>query len=407
MPGTKIIMEGVADGATDAVVRALVRTLGFSDALMRQVISAAPCVILDGLTPGQAQAIHHALFPVHQAGANIQISNSPDGTVAKINWPERLKIHGRELSDFTSPPAGGTFACPCCGAMISVSAASQASAAAPARLAGAPPPSAAAPAAAARDAPALPATIPTPANIKNVQPDDPEGRVTLDDLGDLEEIALTGGADSSGTATPAAKPASSGALPEVPRIEPVESSAKAADPLQMDSATSGSGLNRSGPMALEDFEKGLAMDLGSSPFDEDDALAELEAGLPDLGAPSGGDLRKEPEPSLPPPQPISSSRSRAASGKVGTGKRKRPVSGGRPTAGGGGGSGYSVFVGKSKNPRMIALLSEIMGITADQAKRIARKPVIPVAKNIAKADAESIREKFAEANISARVTSKS
>jgi hypothetical protein len=183
----------------------------------------------------------------------------------------------------------------------------------------------------------------------------------------------------------------------------------------MDLSSSGVALNRSGPMALEDFEQGLAMDLGSDPFDDNDPLAELEAGLPSLGGSSGGsssgdELLAELEPAAGSRASSDSGTARAAprakTGKPGAGgKRGRLKSSGAQAPAGE--KNYSVFVGKSKSPAMVALLSEVMGIPTDQAKHLARKPIIPVAKNIGKADAESIKAKFAAANISARITSKS
>jgi len=74
---------------------------------------------------------------------------------------------------------------------------------------------------------------------------------------------------------------------------------------------------------------------------------------------------------------------------------------------GGGSEGHSVFLAKisdeNRRKKAIPLLVELIGISEDEAEKLAKKVIIPVLKGVTKEDAEQAKHRFAEIGVLARI----
>ncbi|MHC4917038.1 MAG: hypothetical protein ACYTGB_16285, partial [Planctomycetota bacterium] len=64
----------------------------------------------------------------------------------------------------------------------------------------------------------------------------------------------------------------------------------------------------------------------------------------------------------------------------------------------------NIFANKSNNPKMAELLAKIRGISVEEAEDLAQKPLVTVARNISRKQAEVIKRKFTENKISVRLS---
>ena len=246
MAGHKIVLASLAAGSEAAVGSALSQVLGVPADFGQQIAQSAPIVIIGNLDPDQAQAVKDAMAPVTEAGANLAISAASSESLGELNWPEPPTIGGRALETYKPgyvPPPEPQEQTP-------------------------PPP----PARAATPPPRAATPAPSGMSLKcphcgggiNIQFTAGEPGVAREalagpDLADVPEVQ----------GQPVASRPPSGATP------------------------------RSGPMDLEDFEKGVGG--GSSPAQStsDDLLKQLDAALP-AKDPSVGDLKLGPPPAAPP-----------------------------------------------------------------------------------------------------------
>jgi hypothetical protein len=138
------------------------------------------------------------------------------------------------------------------------------------------------------------------------------------------------------------------------------------------------------PMSLDDFEAGFTSG-------GDGVLEEIDAALPsakpaddplaELDALPGVEVRAQPaESNLPGPAPA-------------------PMPGGAQ-------GGYSVFASRGANPRLAESLAQVMGIPVEEARALAKKPVIPVAKGLSQEAAEALRARLAALKITAKIKGK-
>jgi len=100
------VVASVKPGAEAQAAKALAETLGLPLEMASEIISSAPIVLLKGMAPPTATAVLAALASVSQAGANLAISAAPDGAMPHIDWPAPPVINGHPLDAF-KPGATG------------------------------------------------------------------------------------------------------------------------------------------------------------------------------------------------------------------------------------------------------------------------------------------------------------
>jgi ribosomal protein L7/L12 len=389
-----IILSG---GAPAQVGPPMSQIFGIDEKLASQIAGASPIVLVEGLNEDQASGVRAALDGLVSAGAEITLKAGNVGSIPKVGWGGVPKISGKPATDYTAPQAAapgivsapGTLCCPACGASFKLVPEGQ---------------GAAAPAAAA-SAPAEPAApmgvkdsgfeeIPLPDALKSLE--------APPDLPDVPEV-------------PSSAPAAAAAAPKEAAPSPVGGAIPASQVKPGHSA----------PMALEDFEAGLASD--------DNLLADLDDGLPDVPdepakpvptkAPKQDPLVNvsgldeiEVEPLNPPATakaapakaapakaaPTKAAPAKAAPAKAAPAKAKAAAA--PEGAGGDPNEKVNIFANKSNNPKMIDLLSKIRGVSPEEAEDLAQKPLVTIARNISRKQAEVIKKKFNESRISVRLS---
>ncbi len=386
----------ILSGGTPADVGpAMAKLFAIDPKLAGQIAGAAPIVLVEDLTADQAGGVRAALDELAAAGAGIEVKAGSVGSIPKVGWGGVPKIAGKLATEYTSvaPPAAagapGSFCCPACGASFTL--VQQGAAAA----------------------------VPSPA---------PAGaKMTAKDSG-FEEIPL-----------PDALKAleSPPELPDVPEIPAAAPAPKAEpQPQPVGGAIKASKMNpsSSGPMALEDFEAGLASD--------DSLLADLDDGLPDvpdepvrpvpakraakaplvnvqgmdqigvqpLDAPAAPVAKAKAAPvAKAKAAPVAKAKPAAPKAKAAPVAKAKAAPSTRkiadPAAGGGNpDEKVNIFANRSNNPELIGLLAKIRGVSEAEAEELAAKPLVTVAKNISRKQAEVIRKKFSESKISVRLT---
>jgi hypothetical protein len=395
-----IILSG---GTPTQVAPHMAKLFGIDEKLAGQIAGAAPIVLVEDLTEDQATGVRGALNDLAGAGAEITLKAGNVGSIPKVGWGGVPKIAGKPATDYTAPQpkpspgivsAPGTFCCPACGATFKL-----------VREGAADAPAASPPSAQAADAAKMGVKdsgfeeIPLPDALKALE--------SPPDLPDVPEIP----------AAPAAAP---------------QPAAEAA-PQPVGGAISASQVKpgHSAPMALEDFEAGLASD--------DNLLADLDDGLPDVPdeppkpVPAKKSKKKplvnvtgldeievQPldQPAAPkakaaaPKAKAAAPKAKAAAPKAKAAAPKaRPVTASptahtEPAAQGGGDPNekVNIFANKSANPKMVELLAMIRGISPAEAEDLATKPLVTVARNISRKQAEVIKKKFNEHRISVRLS---
>ncbi len=269
----KIVLASVTAGSEAAVGGALSEVLGVPADFGQQIARSAPIVIISSLDPEQAQAVLNAMTAVKNAGGNLAISAASSGSMGELNWPAPPTVGGRGLETYVPgyvPPP--------------------------------PPEPAPQPAAAAHHATPPPPSSSTPA---------PSGAaLQCPHCGGVIRVQF--GVDAPRAAT---GPLGGQALADVPDVQgqPV--------PARPPSGTA----PRSGPMDLEDFEKGVG---GGAPQVQptgDDLLKQLDAALP--ANPGLRALELAPPPTETPMTPVPAKRPKQRPGTPrptrGQGRRRR------------------------------------------------------------------------------------
>ncbi len=380
-----IILSG---GTPGDVAPAMSQLFGIDQKLAGQIAGASPIVLVEDLNEDQAGGVRTALNELVSAGAEITLKAGSVGSIPKVGWGGVPKIAGRLATDYTAPApepapgivsAPGTFCCPECGASFSLVREGAATPGAAAVPASAPVP-AAKPAAPMGPRDSGFEEIPLPDALKALE--------SPPDLPDVPEVPSAAPA-KQGTAAPVG-----GAIP-ASQVKPGHSS----------------------PMALEDFEAGLASD--------DNLLADLDDGLPDVPdepakpvaakrpakkplvevtglddievMPLGGAAKAPPaaKPAAPKAKPAKKAKPAPAA------KSEAPAG---DDAGGDPNQKVNIFANKNNSPKMVELLSKIRGVSPEEAEELASKPLVTVARNISRKQAEVIKKKFLQNRISVRLS---
>lgn len=369
-----IVLKSIAQGKYVQVAQALRSVLGLKEQAAGQIVSSVPLALFEGLERAQANAILEAMAPLQQAGAALGVTPQPGRAYARMSWPEPPSVAGRDLASFTSkqPPAG--LRCPVCGAELALV---PAGSPAPAQHAA---------------APAQPAAVePGPSAVVE---SGPAFEVTGEgDLQMLDEVEVGAGPGAG--------------VPDVPDV-PAATKSPSTQPATTKSTV---------PMDLEDFEASFAGQ-AEEELGRDDVLQELGEAQ---AKPVAGTQPQAP-PAQPKPEAGAGARAPAARPKTPPTKARRRASGsrraGRKPATGtpvGSGSGsmpsagtgsFSVFAAKSNNRRFLEFVAEVRGITVQAAKKLAKRQVVQLARDVSQEEAESIREVFEAEGFQARVHGK-
>jgi ribosomal protein L7/L12 len=383
---SSIVLHG---GNPERLAPLLARLFGIEASLAAQIVRAAPIVLVEGLAAGQAAAVCTALSELTAAGAQIAVKTGPVGSIPKVGWGGIPKIAGKPATEYTAAADRG-FTCPCCGASFTLVVSSAPQAEAPAAVQGK---SAAAHTPSTKDSGFE--EIPLPEALKSLE--------SPPDLPDVPEVPSAGAA----VPKPVAAPQPKGGAISASKVKP----------------------NASAPMALEDFEAGLASD--------DSMLSDLDEGLPNVPdePPKPVPVKPAPRPptqrTVPPKPPGPAKQVLKVTGLddlqiegAGAAPAKNPAPPAKPapakpspakpspakpapaksTPAPAGDDKFNIFASRSNNPRMVELIAKIRGVSQEEAEELAQKPLVTIAKNISRKQAEVIRDKFAESRISVRMS---
>jgi hypothetical protein len=378
-------------GRDKPVAQALGRAFGKDESWGLPIVGATPINLISGLSPAQAQAIRAALAEVEQAGSRIQIQTVADESCPTVQWPGEARIYGRPISSFVggtsvSAAPGSAVACPHCGkpilvrllpagqpgsqsALISMSPASVPT---PVAAPGIPrrtpstgiPVMTNEPPTPRRPSPPVPIPVPVP-QAQRLMPVQQSSAVPdgLEELVPIQDFA-------PGAVPPSPQPmrlpqAPGKVLPEVPVVdaEPAMPVPVPAPAYHVQDPRMGMGV----PVDLEAFEAGLQM----------------------------GPAPEAPEPTGPPPAHVVP--------PVRPGARGRGFASGPPPDPD---ALCSVFIGKSRDPKVHELVAEIQGTSVEEAADLCQRAVVSVVKDIPVSEAEGIKQKLLELKVNPRIAIK-
>ena len=359
MAGCAVVLKSITKGKYVQVAEALKAILGLQEQVSGRIVSSLPIVLFEGLEETQACAVAYAMLPVEEAGATLEVDPEGASGLARMSWPDPPTISGRDLESFASPQAFTALRCPACGTELVLM-----------------------PAGAPAEAPEEPAAA--------IEPDPAFDVTGEEDLEMLGEVEL-------GTRAPD--------VPKVPAAPktppPPEAPARSAATVV--------------PMDLEDFEASFA-DQAEEELGRDGVLQELgEAQTKPVAeapparpkqAPAGGQAQPPSAQPKPPGRTPARPARRSGSGPKTPARARRGKksgSGSIPSAGTG---IYSVFASKSSSPRFLEIVAEVQGITPKEAKKLAKRPVVQVVRDVSQKEAEDIRDLFLAERFQARVHSK-
>jgi len=383
-----VVLSG---GAAASLAPVLARLFGIDARLAGQIAGAAPIVLVDNLSESQAAGVSAALAEMAAAGARLEVKTGSLGSLPRVGWPGGPRIAGKPAVEYTAPFATGPviegqLRCPCCGAAL--------------RLVPIAGPAAPGPAARAAAAPAMGKRdsgfeeIPLPEALKALEGAPPE----LPDVPDVPE----------------AKPAKA-------KAEPPPPVAKGA--VSVRNAKPGS----SSPMALEEFEAGLASD--------DKMLADLDEGLPQVPdeKPKPVPIKLAPAPQTPPPRPARveeigvapaapkpaaappqarmvrpmtpQEAARHVAARPATAVPSAPAAAKPGTAASGDPTErVNIYINKTNNPKVHELMAKLHNVSAEEAAELCNKTLVTVAKGVSRQQADVIKKKLNEYKVSARLS---
>ncbi|MHC4251529.1 MAG: hypothetical protein ACYS9X_20615 [Planctomycetota bacterium] len=96
----KIVLASLTAGSEGAVGAALSQVLGVPGDFGQQIAQSAPIVIISGLEPEQAEGVKDAMAPVQEAGGNLAISAASSESMGELNWPAAPTVGGRGLETY-------------------------------------------------------------------------------------------------------------------------------------------------------------------------------------------------------------------------------------------------------------------------------------------------------------------
>jgi len=447
-----IVLLGRFAGKDRAVAQALSRSFGRDDAWGLQVVGATPIVLLSGLNIDQSSAIADALVEVEQSGSRLEIQQGLDEGLPKLQWPATPRIRGHLITEFgpggPKPGASHTMQlivpCPYTnqkiqltlnmsfgrsadGSVIPNVSATTAPYTAPNPIQQIPMPGGMSPRpttpAAPRHIIGLPAPIPlpgsnpppqnaklTPASGVPVPIPAPkqnfiEGLDALDELSPMDQIPtptnlVVPASKVSRQSGPVIRPQTPVATPQLPPPQPMPQPIRPPGPP---------------PPPPNNMAKPLTVSFG---------VKQQQAPLPDVPV-----LHTAPKPAAPvsPPSPISPMSNNGmpmpttfnapmdlsefeanitGSGLVAALQEENQSAVGDNSTVDDDGSLYSVFIGKTNNPKAHEIVADVVGISAAEASRMCQKPIVSLAKDVSLAKAQDIKHRFASANIQVRLNKK-
>jgi hypothetical protein len=380
-PNYSLVLRLRLPGMDRQVAQALSQLFGRDEPWGLQIVGATPIIMLDGLTVEQAQMIREVLSEVEQAGGKFEIQRGESDDLNKISWPMPPRIRGRTIAELvqgsTKTSATLTIPCPYTGRKIRLiinvqverleGESAQASAAPMLQqlkvvpVQAMPPepyPTPVAPQQAVRaQSGPIPHTLPgrrTPLPPVAIPPPivDQEG---LEELLPMEQFTahspqLQPNSPARGAPVPGRSPSAGVPLPDVPLLHNAQPPQPVPQPASTEAAPP---AVVSIPMDLEVFEQHVS---SSGMFKAGKTEGEEVEELP------AGELEAEPN------------------------------------------IAYSVYMGKSTNPKVHHLLAEVQGISIPDAARICQRTLVAVAKNVSAEDASEIKQRFADVNVNVRIT---
>lgn len=314
-----------------------------------QILKSAPIVFATGLKRSELRAIKSGLLRISTCGVEFKISTKPTPEIPRVVWGTRPSFE--TLGEGCALPAPGFhlgtagFTCPSCGEVMVVRQIGKPVLHPTAATPSAPSPAHAAARAPARAAASLPAKKEAPKKAPREESlDIVDEPLTLDDVASIEE----------------------GDDPALDLVEPVEEIAEIEEvveeiPKKKGGRVSKGQLKTVGRMAARGKAKEEPLEL-----EETEVVPELE------------------EESAPKPVP------------------SRISADGEPL--------FSVFLSQIADPARQAeaarLISEIRGIPLKEAKDKVKGTLIPVLKDVTKAEADACLDKFQKMKIAGKVTAK-
>jgi hypothetical protein len=353
MPTHKIVLHQIPEAGRTSATIVLARLLYITNELAGQIIGATPCVLFDKLSSSQAYGLNTALYPLRLVGVRTEVTAQPV-RMAVINWPEEPAVGGIPCSQFkvVPDPHAKVNSCPCCGVPLAQT-----------PTQGGPQPS----------APNRQTPKPQPAP-PSAAPAASGGGIVIEDVDTSDLSSSPAPARQRQAAPPPAAPQVPAAqVPAQEKVVPAVSQAShEAVALDLGGLEGFVAKAADGPMQLEDFERGLITESpGPTPAPQAppaDALERLQQGLPTLGGESGHQSPKR-------------HGSSAGNCSVFT-------SGGKPSS------------------RLISALCQVMGISKEEAAKLAGSRVISVAKNVSRQQAMQIKSALAKHRVNSRITEK-
>ena len=119
----RIILGKCSQEKRQAVKEKFKELFAVGEMLAKQVVQAAPIVVLTGLGRDQAMEIFQVLRPLRDVGGDIRIEISDDRSISQVAWPKMPKVAGKDLEFFEKCAGAGdphVFFCPECGARLAV-----------------------------------------------------------------------------------------------------------------------------------------------------------------------------------------------------------------------------------------------------------------------------------------------
>ncbi len=341
-----VLVAEVDKSRLDGAAESFSAAFGLEASVAQQIVKSAPIVFLLGASKAEIKAITPRLIEVSKAGIEFRVTTRSVQRIPKVNWPVRP-----QFAFGTGPEDAGRsarfnferniFVCPCCGETFLF------------RRVGRPP------------------------------------------LGEGESQAPAAQAPAPPRAAPKAMPSLDETAVPPPQEEPAQEPEIQAEPA----------------------DNLLAEE---PPAPEEDALLPQEEELapPEVPAPEPAPepaLDEEPEPP-PPPKPVAAAKPAPRPAPVAAPKQAPPpppepeaeAPAESPEAASGEAGGYNVFLSKitsnDKKEQAAKLISEIKSCPIEEARELAGRLIIPLLKEVSKAEAEAALNKFKGIKITGRMT---
>lgn len=381
----KVTTSNLAQAASD-----FAQAFGLDTQLTQAMLKTSPIMFVTGLTKSEVKALTPKLTDLSKSGFEFRVTQRV-AKIPKVNWLKR--------PNFTAADSGANgiafdwqnqaFVCPGCGETFVFARAG--------KLPLAEAPAAPAPAAAAAGGTSKSGTGQTVAATKTSTGKMPPTRV------EKVELKLDGD-DQPKTETRKTFP---------PAPAPIK--VKKEEPKPVES------LELKEPDETASEVEEFSLDLEEKPGDAPEPLPSLDESGP--GAePLEIDLSSEAETAPPPPEPAPNVAKKSTGKQTAVAKAepkkeealsealeegleeaKKEKSEVVPE-----GDVYNVFVPEvkdaAKREEVVKLITEIRGCSADEARKLTRRLMIPVAKNVGKEEAEEILTKFRKLKITGRMT---